>query len=973
MKIALIQCPLWGTYEPPTALAQLSSCLKKEGHSVMVLDLNIKLYLNRKKEYKNFWAWEQGDVWYKPEFVSEYASRNSEDIDNYVNLLLNREIELAGFSVNTASLHMSYEFAKRLKTRNKEIKILFGGPLFLNRRYINDVLDSGLVDIVIPGEGESSVGKLASSLDKKMDISLIPGIAFKSNGKIVVNDPAAAINLDSLPFLDFTDLALTDYDDSRHVSLMSSRGCIRRCYFCSDAPCWPGYRAMSGERIFQEMAFHKNIHQDIGHVRFLDLEFNGDMKSLIKLCSLMKDRPLDVYWSANMIIRPEMSAKVIRGMARSGCEHIIFGIESGSERLLKRMNKHYRMKDADRIIRQMHEEGICVTTNFMFGFPGETEDDFKQTLDFINRNARFLDRVYPSRTYFALEEFSHVYDHPEEFAIKPAAGSHLFWESLDGINTYPVRMDRCRRFCELALESGIEVGAGVQTSILQDEWFNLARYYEIKQDYPRAVENLLKYYAMDPDNEVVNKKIMDYEEIIKNYAFLIEDAIVKELTLSIKNIHDSFKSGTRQTTIARLDSGFSKVSLKTKMRNLNNLIKTKEYNEGNRELFSSAINGLISLMDANSGYDIADLRDEYIDTMKILSGKNSLLNDAEFKENKVTLASSPKRFFLQFAGPCNSSCVFCSRGSNYEHFNLSAFKEKIEAKIALQLALAEQFIFTGSGEYLRLPDWSGILNYFEKRYPYIEKMFSTNGSSLRPEVVDLITSHKSRYLIHVSLHASNAKLHKTIVRMDNFENILEQIKYLVECRKKNDNVKVNLFFVATLLNIDDLPDFVDLAKKLGVDKVIVNYNYIYVPAQKYLSCYFKQGLTNQMLEEARQRAHEVGIDISLPAGFGMNNYPRSGVCRELWTQIMLNEKGHILPCDASHDCNLKLEDSRYFDSIWNSEYYVRIRQELIESGNADCYRYCHRANPAAVNLFSSHVIHRGRQGEKIDEFWEDNF
>jgi MoaA/NifB/PqqE/SkfB family radical SAM enzyme len=209
--------------------------------------------------------------------------------------------------------------------------------------------------------------------------------------------------------------------------------------------------------------------------------------------------------------------------------------------------------------------------------------------------------------------------------------------------------------------------------------------------------------------------------------------------------------------------------------------------------------------------------------------------------------------------------------------------------------------------------------------------------------------------------------------MDNFELIINQIKYLLECRKKNYNVKINLFFVATVLNIDDLPSFVRLAKELGVDSVVVNYNYIYVPAQKYLSCYFKPVFTNRLLDEAARLAGDMGLNIHLPPKFNGNGYPKSGICRELWTQIMFNEQGHVLPCDAAHDCNLKLEDNLYFDSIWNSEYYVKIRQELIESRNADCYQHCHRANPAAVNSFSSHVIHRGRQEEKIDEFWEDNF
>lgn len=973
MKIALIQCPLWGTYEPPVAIAQLSSCLKKEGHEVMALDLNIKLYLNSSNEYKNFWAWEQSDFWYKQDKVKDYFSKISGDINYYIDFLLKEKITLVGFSVNIASLNMSYEFAKKLKTVNKDIKIVFGGPLFLNKKYISNVLNSDAVDMAIIGEGEYSICKLADAIAKNQGISLVPGIAFKKNEEIVVNKSANAVDLNSLPFLDFSDLPLKNYDDSRHISLMASRGCVKRCYFCSDAPCWPGYRAMSGERIFNEIAFHKNIHNDIGHVRFLDLEFNGNIKSLIRFCDLMKDKPLDVNWSANMIIRPEMTKKVIKKMARAGCEHIIFGIESGSERILKIMNKNYSMKDADRIIKQMHESGICVTANFMFGFPGETEEDFNKTLDFIKRNAKFLDRVYPSRTYFALEEFSYVYDHHEEFHIKSGYSGHLYWESIDGLNTYPVRMDRCRRFCELAIGLGIEVGSGVQTSVLQDEWFNLANYYEIKEGYSKAVEYFLEYHKMDPYNNLVNNKISLYNDRIKSGEFEVPWDIKERLTNSMENIINPHIPHKDMLDAVKLENSFSKALLRSKIRNLNNLIKTEEYNEKNKELFYSEVNKLIVIMNDNHGYGIPDIAQDYADTMRALAGKNSALNNEEFGRCKSILFSSPKTFFLQFAGPCNASCVFCSRGHGYGYFELAKFKTTIESKIAYELALAEQFIFTGSGEFLRLPDWKEILNYFEPRYSYIEKIFSTNGSSLRSEAIDLITSHRSRYSIHVSLHASNAKLHKIITRMDNFDKILNNIKYLIECRKKNNNVKIDLFFVVTTLNMEDLPNFVRLAGKLGVDSVIVNYNYVYIPTQKYLSSYFKQELTNQMFNEAELVAQKIGIKIILPPRFGLNNYPETGICRELWSQVMLDGDGHVLPCDASHGCDLKLEENVNFDNIWNSEYYIKIRQELMKSKRTKCYQYCHRANPVSVNLFPSHVIHRGREENKIDESWEDNF
>lgn len=972
MKIALIQCPLWGTFDPPIALAQLSACLKNFGHDVRAYDLNIKLYLERSNEYKNVWAWEQSDFWYKPHLVKEYCVKNSTAINQYIEEMLRGEIRLACFSVNIASLYMSLELARILKDRNRDIKIVFGGPVFLQKTHIAEVLDTDLVDIIVLGEGEKVLCELADAINSESDYSHLAGVVVKRGGSVITNVPATPINLNTLPFLDFTDLPLHNYDDSKHIPFMASRGCIRRCHFCSDGPCWPGYRAMSGERLFQEIIYHRNTNKMIGHIDFLDLTFNGNMSSLTSFCELMIKHYVDLHWNANMVVRPEMSNEVVDKIARAGCEQIIFGIESGSERILKLMNKHYSVVDADRIIRKAHEVGICVTANFMFGFPGETEEDFLQTLDFLKRNAKYLDRCYPSRTYFAIEEFSYLYDHIDEFDIKPNPPNHLFWESKDGTNTYPVRLERCRRFCQLALELGVEVGKGVQTSVLQDEWFNLASYYETKKDSRQAVENYMRYYDYDQYSMIVNKAISKYYGEYKRNLFSLDEEPAKKLEhiASVIQEHDGLAA---QSTTARLKPEVSMVYMKSKIKNLAKKIEGKEFLGADKWQILAFPTLLLECRDFITGSIADEIISEYITTAQILAKKNAKLNDWEFENKKCVLTSLPKTYFLQFAGPCNSSCVFCSRGHEYRNFDLKSFKEKIESKIAPYLMMAEQFVLTGSGEYLRLKEWREILEHLEYRYPHIEKMFSTNSSSLRPEVIDLITSQQSRYSIHSSLHASNASVHKIMTRMDNFETIVEQIEYLIKQRRKNNNVRIDLFFVATTLNIEDLPDFVRLAKKLGVDSVVVNYNYIYVPAQKYLSCFFKPELTNKMFDKAKRIAHDIRIPISLPPRFNEEDYPRLGLCRELWSQTMLNDEGHVLPCDASHDCHLRLDTVQSFYEIWNSEYYVKMRQELINSGQTLCFEHCHRANPAIVNTFSSHVIHRGRGDQKIDEFWEDNF
>lgn len=352
---------------------------------------------------------------------------------------------------------------------------------------------------------------------------------------------------------------------------------------------------------------------------------------------------------------------------------------------------------------------------------------------------------------------------------------------------------------------------------------------------------------------------------------------------------------------------------------------------------------------------------------------NSQLNDQEFREKKTVLKSSPKTIFIQAAGPCNSACAFCSRGPEYEIFNLSVHRQRFEKSLYPYIAKAETLALTGSGEFLQLPEAREILDFFDQMSPDTEKFFATNGSSLFPEICEKIVSGRSRYTIHVSLHASNPVLHRTVTRSDNFDRILKQVSYLIKLAKGEGKVRINLIFVATTLNIEDLPDFVRLAAQLHADKVVCYYNYIYIPAQKYLSCFFKQVMTNKMLDEAESLSKKLNIQLDLPPRFGQKNYSRADLCREPFSQIMFNSEGHALPCDASEDCQEVLSDSKDFFEIWNSAYYQRLRKSLVE-GNCSCFKHCLRVNPACVNSFNAHVIHRGRKsGEEINELWGDNF
>jgi MoaA/NifB/PqqE/SkfB family radical SAM enzyme len=351
---------------------------------------------------------------------------------------------------------------------------------------------------------------------------------------------------------------------------------------------------------------------------------------------------------------------------------------------------------------------------------------------------------------------------------------------------------------------------------------------------------------------------------------------------------------------------------------------------------------------------------------------NSLLNDNEYCAYKSILESSPKAIFIQAAGPCNSNCVFCSRGTNYDKFDLDIHRQRFEKKLYPFIAKAEELILTGSGEFLLGQEPEKVLHFFDSKFPYTRKIFSTNGSTLTPKICETIAYSKSKYTIHVSLHASNSQLHNVLTRTDNFHKILEQLRYLINLKRKTNNPELRLVFVATTLNIEDLPDFVKLAADLGVDRVICYYNYIYVPAQKYLSCFFKRELTNAVFLQAEEMSKKLNMPLEVPPKFGLNDYPVNDICREAWSQIMFTSEGHVLPCDASEDCFVRLDGEHNFMEVWNSQYYQNLRR-LLTGRIARCFKYCLRANPASVNDFRSHVIRRGRKDEDINILWGDNF
>ncbi|HOW27051.1 MAG TPA: radical SAM protein [Elusimicrobiota bacterium] len=515
MKVFLIQAPLWGL-EPPIGLAQLGAYLEQVGHEVSVFDVNIDLYHRRSKEHNLAWTAEQSTIWTDYDIYPTIMKSNKAYIQKqYLDPIATAGRAVVGFSINVCSFYASLMMAQMIKEANPEIMVVFGGQLFsVDDGWRNEAFKDGSVDAIVLGDGEHTFADLIQRYSNRQGYEDCPGVFLWRGQKIVFTGARPPVDLNTLPFANYSyfnwDVYVEDQYHRGDLLLMTTRGCIRQCLFCGYRSGWPGFRSMSGQRIFDEIVYQHRRMPSTSYLKFYDLLLNGDMNALTTLAEKLRGwKEKKFIWrDINCIIRPEMTEEACRALREAGCQDITFGIESGSQRVLNLMRKGQRVDVAEQVLRNVRRAGIQTLCNFMFGFPGETEADFQETLNFLKRNHDYISFIYPSYTMCLVEPASPMRHMKEELGIR---GDHsMYWESSDGQNTYPVRLRRYKEFCQLVdvLKINRRDGHSVGSSFELIEWLNLADYYRHMKDYKKALECYTKYCTIDPHNEYVVKKMV---------------------------------------------------------------------------------------------------------------------------------------------------------------------------------------------------------------------------------------------------------------------------------------------------------------------------------------------------------------------------------------------------------------------------------------------------------------------------------
>ena len=289
--------------------------------------------------------------------------------------------------------------AKEISAR---IITVIGGthPTFLPEQ----CLVTGSIDFIVRGEGEAVFKELLCRLRDGLPVNSQQGIAYLEQGKVRINPEQKLIaDLDSIPFPRRSPERLKKYfriglpmglvfRREPFVSMITSRGCLNRCSFCSSCSFWRfSYRGRSAENVLEEMAELKKL--GIKEIKFFDDNLTQDRERAKNIFRGMIERKFEFSWNVpNGIDMRTLDEEMIGLMKQSGCYELTFAFESGDEKVLRDIvNKPLDLGKARETVKMVKRHGLDTYGFFIIGFPGETREQILNTLRFI-REVR-LDRI----------------------------------------------------------------------------------------------------------------------------------------------------------------------------------------------------------------------------------------------------------------------------------------------------------------------------------------------------------------------------------------------------------------------------------------------------------------------------------------------------------------------------------------------------------------------------------------------------
>jgi anaerobic magnesium-protoporphyrin IX monomethyl ester cyclase len=300
---------------------------------------------------------------------------------------------LVGLSfLSTTSYPYAKMLAREIRATNQKVKLAFGGVFAsLNAPLVK--LQCPEVDFVCRGDGEQLLLDLLANFDNPQDVA---SLTWMKNGQVIQNpNRAMERQLDQWPFPDRESLQL-DYVESmpldvpvvlsmrRFTTMQTSRGCPWPCIFC-DIPIFNEgkWRARSPQHVVAELKYLEGLgYESVG---FVDDHFLLQPKRIEAICNGIMEEKLSIRWGIEGRV-DSVAQHLFPAMAKANCGAMMFGIESGSQKILDRLKKEQTLDQVTTAVKNAKKAGVEIVHGFFtVGNPDETIEDMEATFDFASR------------------------------------------------------------------------------------------------------------------------------------------------------------------------------------------------------------------------------------------------------------------------------------------------------------------------------------------------------------------------------------------------------------------------------------------------------------------------------------------------------------------------------------------------------------------------------------------------------------
>lgn len=315
------------------------------------------------------------------EIIDERYEKNiNEEIRNKIN---KKTICLGINLLSVYQIKSSKKIIDFVKKEYPKLKIVFGGSCATVLSYL--LLKEDYADIVVLSEGEETFNELISAFKQKKDIARIKGISYKNNKEIIKTEKREITNIDKYVYLPYFLIKkyLKYYD---YMYLITSRGCNFRCAFCYINSEKDGFwRAQSP--IITVKQVKQLIDRGYRYIIFCDLNFFYNLKRVEKLIFLFEKNRLKFNWYASARIDNlfKMDIEFLKKLRNAGLDELQIGAESGSDRILKLLNKNHTVDMIKKVNLKLKKVGIGAEYNFMTQIPTETKKEAEMTLNLIKK------------------------------------------------------------------------------------------------------------------------------------------------------------------------------------------------------------------------------------------------------------------------------------------------------------------------------------------------------------------------------------------------------------------------------------------------------------------------------------------------------------------------------------------------------------------------------------------------------------